>query len=103
METDPFAAFISEIIETKQLSGLDADVRKQLESDLQTSLLDQIDRAVVDNLPEDKIDGLNALFDSGASEDEVQRYIANSGINIKRITLETMLRFRELYLGENSR
>ena len=100
MNQDAISKFISDIIDAKGYKTLDSDVRRQLEQDLKNRLLDQIDRAVLEALPENKIDGFNDLLDRGASKQEIQQYIANSGVDTKKITLETMLRFRSLYLGD---
>lgn len=99
MNQDALSKFINDIIDAKGYKTLDSDVRRQLEQDLKNRLLDQINRAVLEALPENKIDGFNDLLDRGASQQEVQQYIANSGVDTKKITLETMLRFRSLYLG----
>ncbi len=97
---DPFDTFIKEMLSAKQWNtAVDEDVRAQLEDDLKNRLMDQIDRAVVEAMPEEKVDGLNELLDAEAPEDQVQQYIAQSGVDVQRVTLETMLRFRELYLG----
>lgn len=78
------------------------EVKAQLESDLGSQLMDQIDRAVIEALPEEKIDGLNELLDREAPEEEIQQYVAASGVDVQRITTETMLRFRDLYLGPDN-
>lgn len=97
---DPFEQFVSELLDSKAWGDrVDQDGRKQLEEDLKGRLLDQIDRAVIDALPEDKVDGLNELLDREASDEEVHEYIANSGVDVQGITMQVMLRFRELYLG----
>lgn len=101
MNQDALSKFINDIIDAKNFKSIDSDVRRQLEQDLKNRLLDQIDRAVLGALPENKIDGFNDLLDRNASQQEVQQYIANSGVDTKKITLETMLRFRSLYLGDN--
>ena len=100
MNQDALSKFINDIIDAKNFKSIDSDVRRQLEQDLKNRLLDQIDRAVLGALPENKIDGFNDLLDRNASQQEVQQYIANSGVDTKKITLETMLRFRSLYLGD---
>ena len=100
MDQDALSKFINDIIDAKNFKTLDSDVRRQLEQDLKNRLLDQIDRAVLGALPENKIDGFNDLLDRNTSQQEVQQYIANSGVDTKKITLETMLRFRSLYLGD---
>lgn len=100
MDQDALSKFINNIIDAKNFKTLDGDVRQQLEQDLKNKLLDQIDRAVLGALPENKIDGFNELLDRDASKQEIQQYVATSGVNTKKITLETMLRFRSLYLGD---
>ena len=100
MDQDALSKFINDIIDAKNFKTLDGDVRQQLEKDLKNRLLDQIDRAVLGALPENKIDGFNELLDRDASKQEIQQYVATSGVNTKKITLETMLRFRPLYLGD---
>ena len=96
---DPFDAFIKEILNAKQWStAVDDEVKQQLEADLKNRLMDQIDRAVIEAMPEDKVNGLNELLDREASEDEVRQFIQQSGVDTQRVTLETMLRFRDLYL-----
>ena len=102
MERDPFSTFVGEMLEAKQLQGIEGDVRKQLEADLKAQLLDQIDRAVVDALPDEKIDELNTLLDQGVDEARIQEFIGESGVDVQRVTLETMLRFRELYIGDTA-
>ncbi len=100
MDQDALSKFINDIIDAKNFKTLDGDVRQQLEQDLKNKLLDQIDRAVLGALPENKIDGFNELLDRDASKQEIQQYVATSGVDTKKITLETMLRFRSLYLGD---
>lgn len=100
MDQDALSKFINDIIDAKNFKTLDGDVRQQLEKDLKNRLLDQIDRAVLGALPENKIDGFNELLDRDASKQEIQQYVATSGVDMKKITLETMLRFRSLYLGD---
>lgn len=96
---DPFDAFIKEMLNAKQWStAVDDEVKQQLEADLKNRLMDQIDRAVIEAMPEDKVNGLNELLDREASEDEVRQFIQQSGVDTQRVTLETMLRFRDLYL-----
>ncbi len=100
MAVDELDVFINGILDDKKLSGLDDEVRAQLVYDLRQRLLDQINRAVVAELPEDILSQLDVAMDSAdVSEEQVQRMIVDSGVDVKRITVESMLRFRDLYLG----
>lgn len=99
MAGDELDRFVSSILETKQLSGMDDDVHAQLIDDLKQQLLDQINRALIDALPEEKLDQFNALLeDESVSDDEIQQFILNSGLDTQKIAAKTMLRFRDLYL-----
>lgn len=91
--------FIKDLLDAKNLNGVDDEVRQQLEQDLKTRLLDQIDRAIIEALPEDKLSGFNALLDNNSTAQDVQKYIIECGVDTQKVTLETMLRFRALYLG----
>lgn len=91
--------FIKDLLDAKNLSGVDDEVRQQLEQDLKTRLLDQIDRAIIEALPEEKLSGFNALLDNNSTTQDVQKYIVECGVDMQKVTLETMLRFRALYLG----
>lgn len=99
MAGDELDTFINGLLEDKQLPGLTEDVRAQLLIDLKKRLLNQIDRAVVDALPPEKLDGFNQLLDMpGVDDEQIHRFIRESGVDIKKVTLHTMLRFRDLYL-----
>jgi hypothetical protein len=75
------------------------DVHEQLVADLKERLLDQIDKAVVDALPDDKVDDFNALLDQAETSDEsIQNYIVQCGVDVQQVTINAMLRFRDLYL-----
>jgi hypothetical protein len=97
---DEMDAFINQILDAKQLSGVTDEVRTQLVADLKQRLLDQINRALIDALPDEKIEAFNTLLDDDAIDDvTVQQFITDSGVDVKRVTLRTMLQFSELYLG----
>lgn len=103
MQGDELDKFIEDIVAVKQLSGVTDEVRAQLVSDLKQRLLDQINRALIDALPDEQIDAFNALLDEPSSTDEtVQQFIVNTGVDVRRVTAETMLRFRDLYIKPNS-
>lgn len=91
--------FIADILEAKKLSGITDDVRAQLISDLKQTLLDQINRALIEALPEEKLNEFNAMLDdSNVTDDAIQQFIMNSGVDVQKVTTQTMLLFRGLYL-----
>jgi len=99
MAGDQLDQFILDILEQKQLPGITPEVKAQLVTDLKQRLLDQIDRAIIDALPDDKMDQFNDLLDNSADDAQVQEFMVSAGVDVKQVAIDTMLRFRSLYLG----
>ncbi|MEP7205093.1 MAG: hypothetical protein ABI716_02780 [Candidatus Saccharibacteria bacterium] len=94
--------FINQILDEKQLDGVSDVVREQLVADLKERLLDQINRALIEELPPLKLDEFNNLLDDETlSDEQIQRFVADSGVDINRVTLRVMMEFSELYLGRH--
>lgn len=91
--------FIDQLIKDKNVSGLTDEVREVLAEDLTQRLVDQIDRAVIEALPEEKAVELSEkLDDENFGDSEVEAFVASSGVDVQKVALETALRFRDLYL-----
>ena len=98
---DNVEQFIDQLIDEKDLN-LEDDVRQELKVDMINRLLDQIDKASINALPEDKaIELADKLDDPDFTDDQVSEFIRNSGVDLERVALETMMQFRMLYLGGN--
>lgn len=92
--------FINSIIDEKGLTGLTEDSRKTVVNELKGALIEQINRAILMELPDEKLDELNNLMDTeGFGDTDMQNFIANSGVDINKITTETMIKFKAFYLG----
>jgi len=103
MAEDGLDKFIDEIITAKKLPGINDEVRLQLVSDMKERLLDQINRALIEALPEEKIDEFNLILDNeSVNDDEVQKFISQSGVDVQKVTIKTMLLFRDLYLQSST-
>lgn len=95
--------FIDGIIAAKNASGLNEQVLGYLREDLSERLLDQIDRALLEALPEEKATELDVLLDNeNITPEEVQRFIVDAGVDVPKITALTMVRFRDLYLEKTA-
>ena len=98
---DNVEQFIDQLIDEKDLN-LEDDVRQELKVDMINRLLDQIDKASINALPEDKaIELADKLDDPDFTDDQVADFMRNSGVDLERVALETMMQFRLLYLGGN--
>jgi hypothetical protein len=104
MNGDELNQFIRDILAEKQLSGVDESVREQLVVDMKQRMLDQINRALIEALPDEKIDEFSAMLDDPEASDQiVQDFMMRSGVDVKRVTLQAMLTFRDLYLGNEGK
>ena len=99
MAGDELDKFVADILEAKQLTSITDEVRAQVLSDLKKELTDQINLALIEALPDEKIDGLNTMLDDpNVSDEAIQEYIMASGVDIRGVTARTMLFFKGLYL-----
>lgn len=99
MAGDDLDRFVADMLQEKSLAGVNDEVRAQLIQDLKQQLLDQINRALIDALPEDKLDEFNHMLeDESTSDESLQQFILNSGIDTTQVAARTMLQFRDLYL-----
>lgn len=97
---DQFDTFIKDIIEAKQLPGLTEEAKLGLLEEMRERLLDMIDRALIEALPDDKVAEFSALVDAEQTSDEqLQAFIAESGVNAEEVTTKVLVAFRDLYLS----
>jgi hypothetical protein len=99
MNSDELDRFVRDMLTDKNLPGLDDDeVRNQLVADLKERLLDQVDRAIVDALPDDKVTEFNVLLDKpDVTDEELRDFVAKAGVDVEKVTVNAMVRFRDLY------
>ena len=97
---DKVDEFIDQVLREKDLSTVPEEVRAELKQDLKQRLLDQIDRAALAALPEDKAVELSEkLDDENFTNEDAMVFMQNSGVDLQTVALETMVRFKDLYLG----
>lgn len=100
MEIQNIDDFIESILKDKGITEVEPDVRAELKEDMKKRLLDQINKAAVMQLSEEKAAELADLVDSPDFTDEkMTEFMQNSGVNLEEVALETMLQFRSFYLG----
>ena len=100
---DNLDIFVNQIIDEKGLTGLNEESRKTVVNELKSNLVEQINRAILMNLPDEKLDELNNLMDSGTfGNEDMQNFVKDSGVDVNKITAETMLKFKAFYLGQTN-
>ncbi len=92
--------FIMDLINEKNLPGLTDERKAEIANEMQDLLIEQINRAIVDALPDEVLDKLNErMGQPDFDEAEMQKIVADSGIDVEKITADTLVRFRAFYLG----
>lgn len=92
--------FIESLLTDKGITDIEPDIKEELKTDMKKRLLDQINRAAVMQLSEEKADELAKLIeDPNFTNEEMTKFMQDSGVNLTEVTLDTMLKFRSFYLG----
>ena len=95
--------FMDRLIEERGSTNLSEDARKELKQVLTQELLDQIDKAAIYALPEDKaIELAKKTDDPNFTNDDMAKFIQDSGVDLQQIALHTMVEFRNFYLAEGT-
>jgi len=102
--TDPIDQFVGQVLDEKKIPGTDdPEIRQQLINDLKTRLMSQIDRAMLSALSEKQLDELNALLDKpNLGDNDIQNFFRQSDVDGEQVAFNTMMRFREYYLGNGA-
>ena len=100
MEMQNIDDFIESILNDKGIKEVDPEIRNELKEDMKKRLLDQIDKAAVMQLSEEKAEELARLADDPEfTNEKLTEFMQNSGVNLAQVALDTMVKFRGFYLG----
>lgn len=99
-QLDEVDRFLNQILDEKKITGDSPEIRPQLIADLRHHLMEQIDRAMVEALTPQQVTQLNELMDRDDTTDQqIQDFFRQSGVDSQQVVLNTMMRFRRYYLG----
>lgn len=100
MEMQSVDEFIESLLVDKGITDIEPDVREELKTEMKTRLLDQINKAAIMQLSEEKAAELAAMVDDpNFTNEKMTEFMQNSGVNLVEVALETMLQFRNFYLS----
>ncbi|MBR3116150.1 hypothetical protein IKF30_02885 [Candidatus Saccharibacteria bacterium] len=101
MEIQSVDEFISQLLIDKGITDLEPEVEADLKQELKTRLEDQINKAAVMQLSEEKAAELAELIDDPEfTNEKLTDFMQNSGVNLAEVATDIMLQFRSLYLGQ---
>lgn len=100
MEMQSIDEFIESILNDKGITDVEPDVRNELKTEMQQRLTDQINKAAIMQLSEEKAAELaEKVDDPNFTNEQMTEFMQNSGVNLAEVALDTMLKFRSFYLG----
>ena len=92
--------FIENLLNERGITNVDPEIRAELQAEMKNQLMDQINQAAVMQLSEEKADELAKLVDTpDFTNEKMTEFMQNSGVDLASVTIDTMLRFRNFYLG----
>ena len=94
--------FIEGLMEKKGIQNTSSELRDDIFADLKTRLLEEIDRSLVAELPDDKLDELAKMAEKDGQIDPevIAGMIKDANLDVEEIVGVTMAKFSDLYLGE---
>lgn len=94
--------FIEGIMDEKGVKAPTEEIKEDVKKDLKDQLLREIDRSLIAELPDDKLEELNRMAAANGQIDpnEIAKRIEESNLDVTDIVGTTMARFREIYLED---
>ena len=93
--------FLASLLADKGITDIEPDVKEELINNLKEKFMDEVQRAAINSLNEEKLQE----FDKKAEEDpsftgeKVAEFLQDAGVNFAEIYADTALKFRSFYLG----
>ena len=102
-EDESINLFNEGLMEKKGIDSTSEELKHDIFMDLKTRLLEEIDRSLVAELPDEKLEELSkkAEQDGKLDPEEVAKAINEANLDVEDIVGGTMARFMDLYLGVN--
>lgn len=91
--------YLEQLIKDKGLTGLDARVKEEMKGQMAKTLMDQIDRAAIDALSEEKaIELAEKMDDPNFTNEDAGKFIQEAGVDLQQVATAVMVQFRQFYL-----
>ena len=92
--------FIEQLLNEKGITDVEPEIKEELKKEMRTRLIEQIDRAAIMQLSEDKAAELaGKTEDPNFTNENLAQFIQESGVDLTQVAIDTMLEFRNYYLN----
>lgn len=91
--------FVDKMMVDKDLGAMSTEEREALRKNLRQKAEEQIEQAMLAALPDKKLLELEQLVDAGASDDVLDNFFANCGVDFTKAAEQAMVEFRKAFLN----
>lgn len=91
--------FVDKMMVDKDLGAMSTEEREALRKNLRQKAEEQIEQAMLAALPDKKLLELEQLVDAGASDDALDDFFANCGVDFTKAAEQAMVEFRKAFLN----
>lgn len=90
--------FADRLLEEKKMAGLDQAILKQAKEDILIKAEEHIKATIFSNIPSAKLEEFTTLMDTD-DETALQAFIQKEIPNLEQVIAQSLLEFRNTYLG----
>lgn len=97
----PKEKVLSEFVErmiTDKGGEMTVEQRTQLAGSLREKLQEQIEQAMLRMLSDEQLVELEQMLDAGVSDDDLERFFDEAGVDFSRAAAQAMTEFRKAYM-----
>ena len=88
------------LIYEQGMGELDKDLQEDLKKDIVERINAEINSAIADALPDDKLDEFSAMTERGVAPEEMQKYLADAGVDVGAVTAKAFEKVHQDFVGE---
>ena len=94
------AVYLERMLKDKGEWAEDAQEQKRQMERLRQKLDERVEREMIRALSDDQLDELERRLDDGMTDDEMEEFLENTGVDFGAAARKAMIEFRAEYLGE---
>ena len=94
------AVYLERMLKDKGEWAEDAQEQKRQIERLRQKLDERVEREMIRALSDDQLDELDRRLDDGMTDDEMEEFLENTGVDFGAAARKAMVEFRAEYLGE---
>ncbi len=91
--------FVDKMMADKGLDAMSAEEQAELKKNLRVKVEEQIEQAMLRALSDAQLLELEKLVDDGVSDEELDRFFADSGVDFTKAAEQAMIEFRKAFLA----